>query len=86
MSDFITYQFKTTDETSLFNSELESLIIKYCHENNLILPENFNRTQWQFYSRHTIDGSFEYCIAFKARLKTSDDLLREQIEHLINRL
>lgn len=86
MSEFDKFQFTKLANSHLFNSELECFIIEFAKQNDLILPDNFSRHDFNFYSRQTPHAFIEYSIVFKARLKTSDDLFREQIEYLIKRL
>jgi hypothetical protein len=86
MSKFLVYQFITKRMSHLFNSQMERLIFNYCKENDLILPDNFSREHYQFYSRLIPELHLEYSILFLARPKTPDDLLREQIEFQIQHL
>jgi hypothetical protein len=86
MSKFLIYQLITKPNSHLFNSQIERLIFNYCKQNDLILPDNFSREHYQFYSQHIPESYLNYSILFLARQKTSDELLREQIEFQIQHL
>ncbi|MGM8362107.1 hypothetical protein ACSV4D_09355 [Flavobacterium sp. ARAG 55.4] len=87
MSEFGQFQFGRIVPRHLFNSEIERLIIEYCKENDLILPQDFSRRHYVFYSRQEPwFMGVEYSILFQARLKTEDDVLREQIEFQIKQM
>ena len=78
--------FKKSDR-SLFNSEIEILIQRFAELNNLVLPCLFCRHDYEFISyvdptKYEID----YKIIFRARPKTVDDILVEQIEFQIKQL
>ena len=87
MSKFSQFEFRKIATRHLFNSEIEQLIIEYCDENDLILPTDFKRRHYVFYS--SISPQFmgvEYSILFQAIVKNEDDILREQIEFQIKQL
>ena len=86
MSKFLIYQLTTRSHTHLFNSQIERLIINYCEQNDFILPDNFSREDYEFYSRYIPESYLEYSILFLASKKTPDELLREQIEFQIQHL
>ena len=86
MNKFGEFQFSKMATRHLWNSELESTIIEYCNEMDLMLPDNFRRCHWRFYHRVSPLGFIEYSILFQARPKTVGDNLREQIEFQIQQL
>ena len=87
MSKFRQFEFRKIATRHLFNSQIERLIIEYCEENDLILPTDFKRRDYVFYSQ--VSPQFmgvEYSILFQATAKNEDDILREQIEFQIKQL
>jgi len=81
------YNFTTTAQRSLFNSEIERMISKYAELNNLKLPGTFSRSDYEFF--HRIEPNLpgiNYKIIFTARPKTADEVLGEQIEFQIKHL
>lgn len=85
MSEFVQCKFITKSYNHLFNSEIVRLIIENCDKQDLVLPDNFSRNHYEFYTKMT-PFDMEYLIVFQARPKTADDILREQLEFLISNL
>lgn len=84
---FVKHQFCLEKERHLFNTEIENTIKEYAEKNSLLLPENFNRNHYDFFSRQDVmKMEIEYKIVFLACSKTNDDVLREQIEFQIKQL
>lgn len=80
------FQFKIIRNSHLFISEIENLIFNFCEQNGLILPDDFSRRHYEFFRLQNPEAFKEYLIVFLARKKTSDDLIREQIEFQIQQL
>lgn len=81
------YNFITTAPRSLFNSEIECMILKYAELNNLKLSGAFSRSDWEFF--RIIEPhlpNIKYKIIFTAGPKTADEILGEQIEFQIPNL
>jgi len=86
MNEFSRFQFNKMVNSHLFNSQMEKLIIEYCQENDLILPDNFRRCHYEFFTRQEPHFYLQYSFVFLAKIKTQDDILREQIEFQIKQL
>lgn len=85
MSEFNEYQIRYFHNSMLFNTEMECAIIKHCNENDLVLPENFNRNDYKFFQQPNPYG-IDYIFLFQAREKTKEENLRDQIEFQIQQL
>ena len=85
MSLFKEYSLRYHASGMLFSTEIECAIIKFCSENDLVLPENFNRNDYNFFQQMKPLGII-YSFLFKARQKTKDEILKEQIEFQIQQL
>ena len=84
---FTKHTIYTEKERSLFNSEIESLIIQYAEENKLSLPKVFDRRDYEFFFQQCpTRRDIQYEIVFLARPKTADEILGDQIEFQIKQL
>lgn len=85
MNGFDEYSITYQSNSILFNSQIERIIIEFADKNNLILPDDFRRNHYRFFSQMQPYG-VEYAFLFQARKKTDSDILREQIEFQIQQL
>ena len=85
MIKFDEYNFRYQSPGMLFNSEIEKIIIEFANQNNLSLPDEFERCHYRFFQQISPWG-IEYSFLFQARKKTESEILREQIEFQIRQL
>lgn len=82
-----------TNHVAVFNSheplhkyEVERKLRKFIFVNNLLLPGDFSKCPYGLYQSGSPGQGFEYGVIFLARIRTPDDILREQLEYQIKQL
>ncbi|MBS7232478.1 hypothetical protein KHA90_15775 [Flavobacterium psychroterrae] len=85
-NEFTKHEARFNSHYPLHKYELNMKIRKFVYVNNLLLPGDFSTHPYSLYQSESPDRGFEYAVIFLARVKTPDDILREQLEYQIKNL